>query len=110
MLYELRHYTCKPGTMPEQHDIYQKWGMEPQVRVLGLPVMFAITEVGELGSYVHVWAYRDLADRQAKRQALYADQGFQEYRRRFLATSNMQAMHNSLLTSVPFFPAQHPLA
>lgn len=109
MLYELRHYTCKPGTMGEQHDIYQRWGMEPQVRVLGAPVMFATSEVGELGSYVHIWAYEDLADRQNKRQALYADAGFQEYRRRFLATGNMQAMRNSLLTSVPFFPARRPL-
>lgn len=102
MLYELRHYTCRPGTMAGQHDIYRRWGMEPQVRILGAPVMFATAEVGQLGSYVHIWQYRDLADRQEKRRLLYADAGFQEYRSRFLATGNMVEMDNMLLNGVDF--------
>lgn len=104
MLFELRHYQCKPGTMAEQHEIYQRWGMQAQVRILGMPILFATDEVGALGSYTHVWAYEDMADRQRKRQALYADAGFQEYRQRFLATGNMTSMRNSLMTGVPFFP------
>lgn len=107
MLYELRHYTCRPGSMAEQHDIYQRLGMEPQVRILGAPVMFATAEVGKLGSYVHIWQYRDLADRQEKRRQLYAEPAFQEYRARFLATGNMVEMENMLLTGVNFI---RPLA
>lgn len=102
MLYELRHYTCRPGTMAAQHDIYQTWGMRAQVRILGAPVMFATTEVGPLGSYVHIWQYKDLADRQDKRRQLYSDPDFLEYRSRFLATGNMVSMENSLLNGVDF--------
>lgn len=102
MLFEVRHYTCKPGTMAQQHEIYQRWGMEPQLRILGAPVMFASAEVGKLGSYMHIWTYDDLADRQAKRELLYADAGFQEYRKHFLETGNMLVMENSLMTGVPF--------
>jgi hypothetical protein len=48
-------------------------GFAPQSRLLGKPVLYGTTEVGDVNSYVHVWAYKDLADRAAKRAAMWAD-------------------------------------
>jgi hypothetical protein len=106
VLYEIRTYTCKPGTMSEQLDIYRQYGLEPQARLLGQPLLYATTEVGPLESYTHIWMYDDLADRQRKRAAMYRDEQFQEYRRRFVGSGNIRALENRLLNGVPFIPTR----
>ena len=107
MLYEFRTYTCHPGTMWKQLEIYREWGMEPQARFLGKPVLYATAEVGgALESYTHVWAYADAADRQRKRAQMYADKDFQKYRSQFVGSGHIRALENRLLTAVPFIPTR----
>ena len=73
MIFDHRTYFLRPGTIKAHLALYEKMGFAPQSRVLGKPVLYATTEVGDVNSYLHVWAYKDLADRTARREALWAD-------------------------------------
>ena len=69
MLIDLRTYTVRPGTMALQVKLYEEYGMKPQKRHLGEPLAWLITESGEVNTYVHIWVYKDAADRATKRAA-----------------------------------------
>ncbi len=51
----------------------EEMGYAAQSKHLGEPVLWATTEVGDVNSYVHIWAYKDLAERTVKRAAMWAD-------------------------------------
>ena len=63
MIFDHRIYTCRPGTVGKQLQIYAEHGYAVQTRHLGEPVLYGITETGPINSYIHVWAYEDAADR-----------------------------------------------
>ena len=65
MIYDMRTYTCLPGTVPLQMKLWMEHGMAVQKKHLGEPVMYGAPEVGELNTYVHVWAYDSHAERLA---------------------------------------------
>ncbi len=79
MIYDHRTYVCKPGMIKAHVELYQAMGFAVQSKHLGKPVLWATTEVGDVNSYVHVWAYKDLADRTAKRAAMWADPAWLAY-------------------------------
>ncbi len=70
MLVDHRTYTVKPGTMAKQMALYQEFGLVPQKRHLGEPLAYLITESGEVNTFVHIWVYKDAADRATKRAAM----------------------------------------
>ncbi len=104
MLFDMRIYACRPGGLQPQLRMYEQYGMKPQTRILGQPVLFATTETGEITSYVHIWGYESAADREAKRAVLFADAEWNEYRRRLAEGGNVARMNTSLLNDVPFLP------
>ena len=73
-LYELRTYTVAPGSVPAMLAAY---GRHAAVfaRHLDL-VAYWTADGGELGRVVHLWAYADEADRDARQAALAADPEF----------------------------------
>ena len=73
MIFDHRTYTCKAGTIHKQLKLYEEHGWPVQVRHLGEPVLYGITETGPLNTYVHVWVYEDAADRARRRAAMQAD-------------------------------------
>ena len=79
MIFDHRTYTCRPGTMMKQLALYEANGLMAQTRHLGQPLLFAITETGNVNSYVHIWVYEDAADRQTRRAAMNADPEWQTY-------------------------------
>jgi hypothetical protein len=60
-LYEFRTYTYLPGTMP---TVLERFGevMAARTRISPL-VMAGHTVIGPLNQYIHVWAYKDSAER-----------------------------------------------
>ena len=82
---------------------YEEYGFKVQSRHLGKPVLYATTEVGDVNSYVHVWAYKDLADRTAKRAALWADPEWLDYVKRSQELGALLAQENKILVAAPFF-------
>ena len=73
MLFDVRTYTCRPGTIKQHLALYEKLGLAPQTRHLGQPVLYGVVETGLVNSYMHVWAYEDAGDRERKRAAMWAD-------------------------------------
>jgi NIPSNAP len=71
MLYEVRTYTLRPGTVAEFEERYSKrLPLREKHSKLGA---FWHTEVGPLNQVVHVYPYEDLAQRTAVREAMAKD-------------------------------------
>jgi hypothetical protein len=64
-LYEIRTYTMLPGAAP---TVIEKWAERIEGRTKLSPLAFCgHTELGGLNQWIHVWAYKDAADRFAIR-------------------------------------------
>ena len=103
MVFDHRTYTCRPGRVANQMEIYGRLGREPQLRNLGAPVLWAATETGELNTFVHIWAYDDIADRAKRRGAQEKDTKWAEFRKASAEAGNLVAQRNSILVAAPFF-------
>ncbi len=103
MIFDMRTYTCKPGTIKAHLALYQEKGFAAQSRLLGAPVLYATTEVGDVNSYVHVWAYKDLADRTAKRAVMWADAEWLAYVKASGELGALVKQENVILNAAPFF-------
>ena len=101
MLVEERTYTTHPGKWREYLALFEAEGLEIQHRILGRMVGYYTTEVGELNQIVHLWAYADLNERQARRGALLADPGFKAYVAKMLPL--LQRQESRILRPAPFF-------
>lgn len=102
MLFDMRIYTCKPGTVPAQLELYKQYGYAAQTRHLGKPVLYGVTETGPINTYVHVWGYESAADREKKRAAMQADPEWQNFLAKSREAGHLIAQENRLLTSVAF--------
>ena len=60
-LYEMRIYTYAPGDIPK---VIEAWGVAIEERQKYSPLAGAwYTEIGGLNKWVHLWAYKDFAER-----------------------------------------------
>jgi hypothetical protein len=103
MLYDLRIYTCRPNTLKAQLALYEAHGFAVQKRHLGPPVLYGITESGALNTYVHVWAYKDAADRAQRRQNMEADPEWIAFRQKSGEAGYLVSQENRLLSPASFF-------
>ena len=103
MLYDHRTYRCRPGTLKQQLALYGEHGYPVQLRHLGAPLLYGVTEVGDVNSYIHIWIYKDAADRAAKRAKMQADPDWQAYLTKSAAAGNLISQENCLLQRAPFF-------
>ena len=104
MLLDHRTYTCRPGTLPKQLELYREHGFEVQKRHLGEPLAYLVTETGELNTYVHIWVYEDAGDRERRRAAMQADPDWQAYLRKSAEVGYLIRQENRLMTPAPFAP------
>lgn len=102
MLYDHRTYTCRAGTIRKALELYAAHGFAAQSRHLGQPVLYAMTEVGDVNQYVHVWAYQDVTDRARRRAAMQADPEWQAYLKLSAEAGYLEKQENKLLLTVPF--------
>ena len=54
MLYDVRTYECRPGTIKMHLDLYEKHGKAPQSRALGNPLAYLVGETGNPNRYIHM--------------------------------------------------------
>lgn len=104
MIYDHRTYVCRPGALKAHVALYEKHGYRVQSRHLGAPVLWATTEVGDVNSYIHIWAYADLADRTAKRAAMWADPEWLAYVKLSNELGALVSQSNTILVAAPFAP------
>ena len=55
MLYDVRTYECRPGTIKMHLDLYEKHGKAPQSMALGNPLAYLVGETGNPNRYIHIW-------------------------------------------------------
>lgn len=103
MLFDLRTYTCRPGTVKKHLELYAEEGFAVQSQHLGTPLLYAVTESGPQNSYVHIWAYDSADDRALRRAALQADPEWQRYLKRSAEAGYLVSQENRLLTPTSFF-------
>ncbi len=65
-------------------------------------MLYALTEVGDVNSYVHIWAYQDVADRAKRRAAMMADPEWQNYLKLSAEAGYLEKQENKLLLTAPF--------
>jgi hypothetical protein len=104
MLVEMRTYTTWPGKWRDYLSLYEAEGLQIQKRILGRMVGYYRTEAGALNQVVHMWAYRDMKERQERRAELMADPGWQSYVAKML--SLLQAQESKILVPAAFFSPQ----
>ena len=103
MLYDIRTYVCRPGTIKAHLAIYEEYGLKPQKRHLGEPLAYLQTETGNVNSYIHIWVYKDAQDREQRRAAMQADPDWIAYVKRSAEAGYLQSQNNQLMTPVLFF-------
>lgn len=104
MIVEMRTYTCKPGAAAEYMRIYEAEGFPVQGKILGNLVGWYTTELGPLNQIVHMWAYRDFADRAARRAELARNKDWQACLAKLRGL--VVSQENKILTPAPWSPGQ----
>jgi len=102
MIVDERTYTIHIGRIPDYLRLYQAEGLEIQKRTLGNLVGYFVTEVGQLSTVVHLWAYDSMEERTRRRAALAADPAWQAYLAKMQPL--VTAMENRILTPTSFSP------
>ena len=74
-----RIYTIRPRGMAEFIEIFDRLAMPIQVKYLGAPVGFYMSDIGALNQVVHLWGYESIADYDARRTARDADPEWPAY-------------------------------
>lgn len=103
MIYDMRTYVCRPGTIKKHMKLYEDHGWKAQSRNLGYPAVYGAVETGNVNSYVHIWVYEDAADRDKKRAAMAADPEWQSYLKLSAEAGYLLSQSNSILTPAAFF-------
>jgi hypothetical protein len=104
MLLDVRTYVCKPGTLKAHLDLYEKLGKTPQVRHLGMPLLYAACETGNPNEYIHIWCYKNAADREERRAGLWVDPEWLSYVKQSAELGALESQQNKLMKPVDFFP------
>ena len=103
MLYEMRTYRVKVGTVPQYMRLVEE-GIVIQREHLGNLVGYFTSEIGTLNEVVHIWAYSDLVDRQRRREELAMDPRWQAFIPKIQAL--LETMESKILVPAKFSPLQ----
>lgn len=103
MLYDHRTYTCIPGTLKKQMALYEQHGWPIQRRHLGEPLLYGPVETGNVNSYVHIWVFKDAADRSQRRAAMQQDPEWVAYLKKSAEAAYLVSQENKIVIPAPFF-------
>ncbi len=106
MIVDLRTYTARPGKLAAFVKLYKEHAWPLQQQYLGDCVGWYTVAEGTLNQVVHLWRYKDLADRDAKRGAMAADPRWGEYLRLSEEAGYLVAQENRILKPTDFSPVQ----
>jgi hypothetical protein len=96
-IYEIRTYTYQPGAMP---TVLERWGKLIEGRVQHSPLAACwYTAIGPLNQFIHIWPYRDAAERDRIRAEAFKSGQWPPETREFLLRQE-----NTLVIPAPFSP------
>jgi hypothetical protein len=99
VIVELRDYDVHTGKLRELVRLYETEGTTIQQEILGRFVGAFTTDVGDLSTYTHIWAYEDFADRESRRARLAADERWKAFLPKILPLIHTQRNRIMLPTS-----------
>jgi hypothetical protein len=102
MVYEMRTYRLRTGTLPEYLRLVEEEGIAVQAEHLGHLVGYFFSEIGRLNEIVHIWAYASLDDRERRRAALAHDPRWVAFIPKIQAL--IEEMECRILKPAPFSP------
>ncbi|MFN3448178.1 MAG: NIPSNAP family protein [Roseococcus sp.] len=105
MIVDVRIYTCLPNRMPAFVKLYEEKAWPLQLKYLENCLGWYTTIEGELNTVVHLWGYKDQADREARRNAMAADPAWGEYLRLAAEGGMLVKMENRIARPTGFFTA-----
>jgi hypothetical protein len=100
MIYEMRTYRLKAGAVSTYLKLVEEEGIEVQKGRLGRLVGYFSSEIGPLNEIVHIWAYRDLNDRAARRANLAADARWRDFVPKIQALIDTMESQDSLTYTI----------
>ena len=103
MLYDVRTYTCLPGTLKKHLMLYGEHGFSVQCRHLGEPLAYLQTETGDVNSYTHIWVFENAADREGRRASLQSDPAWVSYLEKSAQAAYLLSQDTRLMVPTPFF-------
>jgi hypothetical protein len=106
MIVDLRIYTCKANRMAEFVKLYQELAWPLQQKYLGRCLGWYTTVEGALNTVVHMWAYENQGDREARRNAMAADPAWGAYLAEAAKREVLVKMENRILRPTSFSPVQ----
>jgi len=103
MLYELRKYTLKVGTMAEVLELYGNEGYPAfsdaeKARLVG----YFTSDTGTLNQIVHLWRFKDDAERRAHWKSVFSNAAFMAFAKKL--RPNILTQENQLLNEAPWGP------
>ena len=101
MIYEIRTYRITPGSLAEVEKRYGE-AYEHRKKYSELTA-FLHTEIGPLNEIIHIWGYRDLAERARIRGEAAKDGNWPPKIAEFIET-----MRSEIVTPFPFVPEVQP--
>ena len=102
MIYDVRTYDIRPGVIKDYVDVFGTYGM-PVAERHGLELVgFLTSRIGKLNQVVHIWAYEDLAQFEARRAARDGDPDWAVYRGK--AAGMIIAQEDKIMGGAPFSP------
>ena len=104
MIFEIRTYLMKPGSIPEVEKRFGE-GL-PARQKLSRFVGFWRSEVGTLNQIIHIWAYKDLNERDAIRAKAIETKVWPVKIQEFILEMESKIVHAAPF-SPPFEPGQH---
>jgi hypothetical protein len=78
-LVDHRIYTIRLRKMPEFLGVFNRMAMPILMETLGTPLGFWTSCVGPLNQFVHLWAYKDMADYERRSRARDSHPDFPAY-------------------------------
>jgi hypothetical protein len=104
MIVEHRTYTFRPGSVDGWLKKYEAEGLPIQKRHLNRFLGLYVSEIGTLHTTVLMWGYDSLADREARRAAMYADPAWQEFIAGIWDLGAIQRQEVMIMNPAPFSP------
>ncbi len=102
MIYEMRTYRLRTGTLPAYLKLVEEEGIAIQRSHLGELVGYFYSDIGPLNQIVHLWAFTSLDDRETRRSALAGDPRWQLFAPKIQAL--IEVMENKILKPAAFSP------
>jgi hypothetical protein len=104
VLVDVRTYRIKPGMAQAQMDVYEKYGLETQIKYCGEPIAYLSAESGDLNTLVHLWAFKDAGDRAERRAAMTKEPAWHVYIQKNAENGYIVDQRTSLMVPARFAP------